>query len=204
MADVNIRLNLEFTPRLFRAFLPLLLLSVMAGDLASEAVTLNTYYPAPSGIYTQMIAAGNTYLARDSGCVQIGTTAGCGGGARVVVMGNSGTPNWVGFGTLAPGAPLEVAHNPTNVGGEAVRVNGQILIGDASGGGGVFFTADTSVAPLFIGPSGTNLLMSNGVNTITIAPVTGFVGIGTASPVAPLDVTGTMEGRTWDLTTLLP
>ena len=42
-------------------------------ELASENITLTTYYPAPSGVYAQMITTGNTYLARNGGTVGIHT-----------------------------------------------------------------------------------------------------------------------------------
>ena len=44
-------------------------------ELDSESVTLSTYYPAPSGVYTNMITTNNTYLARDLGSVGIGTVS---------------------------------------------------------------------------------------------------------------------------------
>jgi hypothetical protein len=46
-----------------------------AGRLSSEQVSLSTYYPAPSGVYTNMITTGNTYLARDAGAVGVGMAA---------------------------------------------------------------------------------------------------------------------------------
>lgn len=52
-----------------------ILLCVLAQDLATENITQTTYYPAPSGVYSQMITTSNTYLARDAGGrVGIGTT----------------------------------------------------------------------------------------------------------------------------------
>jgi hypothetical protein len=50
----------------------LLLASVPA--LRSERLTMTTTYPAPSGVYTQLVATGNAYLARDGGKVLIGGT----------------------------------------------------------------------------------------------------------------------------------
>src|SRR5580700_334620 len=79
MAELNIRLDIRLTPKVFRGALAIMLLSGLAQELASESVTLTTYYPAPSGVYTQMITTNNTYLARDyainGGKVGIGTTA---------------------------------------------------------------------------------------------------------------------------------
>lgn len=54
------------------------LLVLVVPELGSESVTLTTYYPAPSGVYTQMITTGDTYLARDSGKVAIGATSATG------------------------------------------------------------------------------------------------------------------------------
>ncbi|MBI4375673.1 MAG: hypothetical protein HY549_04395 [Elusimicrobia bacterium] len=42
---------------------------------ASENVTLSTYYPAPSGVYTQIITTGRSILARDGQNVGIGTSS---------------------------------------------------------------------------------------------------------------------------------
>jgi|CXWL01.1.fsa_nt_gi hypothetical protein len=41
-------------------------------ELGSESVTVNTYYPAPSGVYTRLITTSNTLLARDNGNVGVG------------------------------------------------------------------------------------------------------------------------------------
>lgn len=51
------------------------LLAVLPSSVGSEVVTLNTYYPAPYGIYTQMRTTGQTTLAESGGDVGIGTTA---------------------------------------------------------------------------------------------------------------------------------
>jgi len=75
VADLHIHLDLRVTSSVFRWGLAGLLLAVAAGELATESVTLTTYYPAPSGVYTQMITTGNTYLARDGGSVGVGTTS---------------------------------------------------------------------------------------------------------------------------------
>lgn len=75
MADLNIHLDIRVTPGLFRSGVAALLLSVLPTELATESVTLTTYYPAPSGVYTQMITTSNTYLARDGGNVGVGTTS---------------------------------------------------------------------------------------------------------------------------------
>ena len=68
-------LTLDYDPRVGRGLLVIAMLLATAGDLASENVTLTTYYPAPSGVYTQMITTQNTYLARDGGSVGVGTAS---------------------------------------------------------------------------------------------------------------------------------
>lgn len=71
--DVHLRLTVD--PRMLRPVLVLALIMMSAGDLASESVTLTTYYPAPSGVYTQMITTSNSFLSRDGGRVLIGGAA---------------------------------------------------------------------------------------------------------------------------------
>lgn len=64
-------------------------------ELASESVTLTTYYPAPSGVYSQLITTGNTWLSRDTGNVVVG---GSGAAiARLDVTGVTGTAHIGGW-----------------------------------------------------------------------------------------------------------
>ena len=65
MAEIVIRLDLrvgEGVRKSGRLLLAGALLFSLAPELASESVTLTTYYPAPSGVYTTMITTNNTYL----------------------------------------------------------------------------------------------------------------------------------------------
>ena len=50
-----------------------MLLSLAPKDIASENITLSTYYPSPAGIYEHLVTTGDTYLARNGGNVSIGT-----------------------------------------------------------------------------------------------------------------------------------
>lgn len=82
MSELVIRVNLNLgarRPVLNRCLLAAGMLLASVPELASESVTLTTYYPAPSGVYTQMITTGNTFLARDTSTnasqVTIGGTA---------------------------------------------------------------------------------------------------------------------------------
>src|SRR5579883_1890339 len=101
MADINIHFDLRVTPRAFRWGLVGLLMSAIATELSSENVTLSTYYPAPSGVYTQMLTTQNTWLARDSGNVGVGTAnpssklnvIGTAGSPAIWAVGTGGVPN---------------------------------------------------------------------------------------------------------------
>ena len=91
-------------------------------QLASESVTLTTYYPAPSGVYTKMITTNDTSLARDGGMVGIGTVShknildvnggmavGSYAGANVAPPGGAIISGNVGIGTSSPASALSVA-----------------------------------------------------------------------------------------------
>ncbi len=69
MAELTVRFDLKFGARTVRCLLAACMIAGVATEVASESVTLTTYYPAPSGVYTQMITTSNTYLARDGGSV---------------------------------------------------------------------------------------------------------------------------------------
>lgn len=75
MAEIKISFDLTFSRRFVRGAGVVAIMLCAVPELESESVTLSTYYPAPSGVYTQMITTGNTYLARDTGNVGIGTAA---------------------------------------------------------------------------------------------------------------------------------
>ncbi len=46
-------------------FLSAVLLALLTQPIATEDITLSTYYPAPAGAYNNMVTIGNTWLARD-------------------------------------------------------------------------------------------------------------------------------------------
>jgi hypothetical protein len=103
---IRLHFDLSFVhgPRSWRAPIAAALLLGGAGDLSSENVTLSTYYPAPTGAYTQMITTLNTFLARDGGGLAVGTSVPPAGAAKMVVMGGN-----VGIGTAVPASTLSVA-----------------------------------------------------------------------------------------------
>jgi hypothetical protein len=153
MPELNFQLEIPVTPRSFRGVLALVLAAACAGDLASESVTLTTYYPAPSGAYTQLVAAQNVILARDTqvpsgtdSFLSVGTSAApTNPGVKLVVTGGN-----VGVTTSLPFTPsvqLEIAS--TNGGAGAnfwqasvdLNVNGRLELanpsGDANNAGGL-------------------------------------------------------------------
>ena len=228
MADVDVHLNIAMTPRAFRGALFLFALCALPGELASEAVTLNSYYyPAPSGIYKQMITTGNTYLARDGGYVGIGVAASVGGvGTMYIPTSTSGTNSTklmvlngtgVGIGTPTPAEPLDVQDSravPASV-SVSVAVNGQILIGAGSTQARINFNQSfpTYFEYMGVDPTRPNIVAltrsANFGGTITgnygvFADQAGNVGIGVLAPVGHLDVNGIVVGRTADIIFSLP
>ncbi|MBI5622469.1 MAG: hypothetical protein HY924_01685 [Elusimicrobia bacterium] len=107
-----------------------LLVLASAGELNSEYVNLTTYYPAPSGVYTQMLTTGRTFLAQNTNSgvgVGFGSTnfppSGVTGGSSLKL----GVAGSVGVGAVGGGfvnAALSVPNNPNDI-----VVQGRIGIG---------------------------------------------------------------------------
>lgn len=117
MAEIKLKFDLSFSRRFVTACGTLAIMLCAVPELDSESVTLSTYYPAPSGVYTNMITTGRTYLARDGTAVSVGSTALPAGleaygyaTFRSSVAGSYGlTPgyaNWSAYGTGAGGAGI--------------------------------------------------------------------------------------------------
>lgn len=116
--SIHVRLTLAYEPRFLRPWLTAGMLLLAVGELNSESVTLTTYYPAPSGVYTRMITTGDTYLARNSGAVVVNS-------AGVVPVPNGprlGVNGAVGIGTYWNTVP------PAN----GLLVSGSVGIGTTS------------------------------------------------------------------------
>src|SRR4051812_12852564 len=75
MAEIRLKFDLSFSRRFLMAAGAAAMMLCAAPELDSESVTISTYYPAPSGVYTNMITTANTFLARDGGVVGVGTAA---------------------------------------------------------------------------------------------------------------------------------
>ncbi|MBI3288947.1 MAG: hypothetical protein HYZ74_05465 [Elusimicrobia bacterium] len=71
--SLNFNVNLKVAPRFF--FGAIIMITALAAppELGSESVTLTTYYPAPSGVYTNMITTGDTTLSREGGNLIVGS-----------------------------------------------------------------------------------------------------------------------------------
>ncbi|PIR19274.1 MAG: hypothetical protein COV48_02905 [Elusimicrobia bacterium CG11_big_fil_rev_8_21_14_0_20_64_6] len=144
MAELNIRFDVKFSQPLLRGILCFLMLAGVAEELGADSVTLTTYYPAPSGVYTNMITTGDTYLARDGGNVIVGGTASAGPNAitanKKIWFGTGGSYNVDIAGVAVLGH--------TDVGGLNVKgnmfMNGSLA---AIGGGAYSYWCSGSTNP---------------------------------------------------------
>lgn len=131
MAELNVRFDLSFGTRSLRCIMAACMIFSVATEVASESVTLTTYYPAPSGVYTQMITTGNTYLDRDSlGKVGIQTAV----PSSVFSVNGGMSVGGAGYATGGPAAPSGAiyAAGPvgigTNIPTYTLDVNGNIRV----------------------------------------------------------------------------
>lgn len=143
MTEIRLRFDLAFSRRFITLAGTAAIMLCAVPELDSESVTLSTYYPAPSGVYTNMITTSNSYLARDGGryingavgsALALGTVTPevnskltvSGGG----ISGSYGiTPrytNWAAYGTGDGGAAI---YNSSEGAYQAL-----MLVGNSSGG----------------------------------------------------------------------
>ncbi|MFA6316880.1 MAG: hypothetical protein WC943_05625 [Elusimicrobiota bacterium] len=104
-----------------------------AGELNSEYVNLTTYYPAPSGVYTQMLTTGRAFFAQNTNTgvgIGFGSTnfPAAGSSTKLSVVGS------VAVGTTAGGAAgdfalanLPAANNPNDM-----VVQGRVGVGSTA------------------------------------------------------------------------
>jgi hypothetical protein len=175
MVELRIRLDVGFSRSSFRWALVCTMLLVCAPELGSETVTLSTYYPAPSGVYTKMITTRDAWLARDGGNV--------------------------GIGTLTPAAKLDV--NGIIRTNSMMQIGN--YDGDPAGGvnGALYYNTTIGVFRGFKGGSWGDLgggpwTENVAANTVYLSNTGRKIGIGPAIPdfpAAPLDVNGTIVSR---------
>lgn len=150
-----------------RPGLAIMMLACAAPDLSAENVTLSTYYPSPSGIYTQVITTGRTSLCRDGGTLSVGTATPV-PGAKLDVEGTGGVILNAGNvsinKTTNDGYPLDVngsakVSSDLRVGGNirsaTLNTTSDATIGGALGAATLTTAGDASV--------GGNLLVSGTV-----------------------------------------
>lgn len=153
MADLNIHLDVSVTSAKARWFAAFLLVGLISPELGSENVTLTTYYPAPSGIYAQMITTGNTYLARDPG-------------------------GSVGIGTTSPASMLSVSGG-VQIGDDAAVCTAAKAGTQRYSAGGMQFCNGSSWAA--VGGSGTYRIVTNTAAQALFCPNNWFVGANCAA-----------------------
>jgi hypothetical protein len=198
MKSINFAVDIELSPKQLRLGMLGILMCLTATDLASENVTLATYYPSPSGVYTNMITTGDTWLARDSGIVEIGANAvgpttcvtqpAC--GTRLAIMNGN-----VGLSTGTAGAKL--SFNDLNDGTNGA--DGITWYNPAPTAYGIFRTLGAWSAPNYQQLKlawDTGLVFEGGTlygkSGTVLQPTGGKVGIGTGvvAPRALLEVNG--------------
>jgi hypothetical protein len=185
---LRVQFDLTFPPEALRFCLAAALIAATAVEVASESVTLTTYYPAPSGIYAKLITTGNTYLARDSGNV--------------------------GIGTASPAQKLEVngsvkVDGPgiyNNFGSQLIQTNASDWTRWNQGSGSVWGNEMYQSLALPTGGLAVGTLSSQAPGNIYATGtleidgagssyVQGSLGVGTASPSGTMDVNGTISAR---------
>jgi hypothetical protein len=197
MAEIKVHLDLNFSSRAVRWGMVGAMLLVAAPELASESVTLTTYYPAPSGVYTQLISTTKTWLARDGGWVDIGTSGAPSGGTVLSVAGPTVMGNSAANAALSAGnATLAVVGQGTT--NPDLTVNGSILVGnDGNMGSGLwldgsnrFFFGHAGFDAVGVQIGGTSGLWPFLVSDQGYIGMNGNVGINEVPPKYPLDVGG--------------
>lgn len=209
-----IRLHIRVSRGCLRLGLASLLMAGPAGELCSEPVTMTSYYPAPSGAYSQIVVTQNSFFARDSipaasggGTSMLAVGSGnsvvpAGNTTKMAVMGNVGvgTLDPV-FNNIVPGTSVPVKLQVAGSGGASVDaiIDGTLITGDNNLHGGVWFNTNVGGNAQFVGENSASAVPALGFYngnkwglTVTNA---GNVGFNKSSPVATVDVAGTLVVR---------
>ena len=101
--EIHFHIDLRLTRRSLKAGMVLFVSLFCAGDLGSESVTLTTYYPAPSGIYTKLVTTGKS------------------------VFGTGPGNPMVGIGTVNPSQKLDIDVGAGNSGGIRIEQGGTMI-----------------------------------------------------------------------------
>ncbi len=206
MTELDLRLDLRWTPRGALVALAALLLC-LPQELSSENVVLSTTYPPPGGVYSQILTTQATKMALvQFGFLVVGSNA---SGVSVTpstttqlaVLAPGGAAR-VGIGTINPQTTLDIENNTMGVPlGGGLAVNGTNP-GVRLGVGGPSLSSDVS-----------NDAVVNSAGGVVLGPpgagayVDGQgVGIGSPplAPLGALDVNGDVLGRTWNVSMPCP
>ena len=187
-----IRLHIRMSSGVLRGGLVGLLLMGLAGDLCSESVTLTTYYPAPSGAYTQLITTANSFFSRDTGTLVVGSASAANVLLKLAVMGN------MGIKQKDPTARLDI----NGAGSTTVDFvsNEKIGTGDAAAVGAVWFNSNAGTSGK-IGANGATVFgiyngaLPNWPLTVQGGAGQGNVGIYKNPSAYTLDVNGAIFSR---------
>ncbi len=132
---IVVRFEMPLSPRVRVFGLAALLISGLSAEVASESVSLTTYYPAPSGVYTQLIATSNSFMARDSGYLDVGTNVtppSIPGGPPSVPPGVTNVKEYVQNGSVLIAQPYQLAFGNSSVltpdQGGAIELGGNNLV----------------------------------------------------------------------------
>ena len=169
----------------------------------NETLTLETYYPAPYGIYNEFTTTGQTILATESGNVGIGTTTPADkldiedtkNDAVTVSIRNTQTGDSAESRIYLKGASGEGGGTFTyynkdySIAGRSHLADRVAVIGDSlTGGLTLLSTAPSSDMRFFTGGD-------QAANERMRITVTGNVGIGTTEPGTALDLNGAFSLR---------
>ncbi len=180
---LELRFEASVPAAALRGALAAALLLMPSRRLCSDNVSMATYYPAPSGVYTQAESTQQAWLARDQGYVDVGATGNAGQTATLGVMGA------MAVGTSSPADLVQV--NSTGSGGLLIGGPSPTLTFLASGQGPGTFSNFGASADL--NPGAGRLVLQSGGGAAGVVVSGGRVGIGEAAPAAALDVNGTIS-----------
>lgn len=152
------------------------LVLVNPAGLATEQLTMTTYYPSPYGVYQRLRSTQDAYLATDT----------------------TGPQRRVGIGTTSPGTPLDVvgtaAVDYLRVDPQGGAEGGEIQLVGSGGGGSFQIDNYAGHARIHTLAAGRQLQVLGGsiyADGTATNYFNGNVGIKTGSPAYALDVNGT-------------
>lgn len=156
--------------RLLLGLAVLAMVALKPGALSTEQLTMTTYYPSPYGVYDQMRATNNTYLAYTGGSVGIGTSSPP-GGVKFNVAGNGNTSQFdgrVGVGGAfvdVGGTGMSVVnknlHVQGNNGGSWIRIGEHPTIGKGLVADAGDLTIGAQTGRVRIGPNDSHYLANS-------------------------------------------